>query len=104
MPVQISVGPPTLTINQGTTFMVTDLDGAIVPDSELGLFASDTRFVSFYAIYANGQRWNRLSSSATTYYAARIHLANPDFPTEAGQVPECTLGLTINRNVADGVH
>jgi Raf kinase inhibitor-like YbhB/YbcL family protein len=28
MPIGISVGPPVLTINQGTTFMVTDLDGA----------------------------------------------------------------------------
>jgi N-terminal domain of (some) glycogen debranching enzymes len=47
MPTQISVGTPLLTINEGTTFMVTDQDGQIAADSELGVFADDTRFVSY---------------------------------------------------------
>ena len=48
MPVEINVGPPVLTINQGSTFMVTDLHGEMKTEGELGLFASDTRFVSYY--------------------------------------------------------
>src|SRR6266511_2574700 len=104
MPVQLSVGPPSLTINQGSTFMVTGLDGTIEADSEHGVFSSDTRFVSFYALYANGAHWTRLTSSATTYYAARIHLTNPTFTTEAGDVPESALALAITRTVADGIH
>lgn len=44
---QVSVGPPNLTINHGSTFMVTDLDGQINPDSLLGIFANDTRFLSY---------------------------------------------------------
>ncbi|MGH8473454.1 MAG: glycogen debranching N-terminal domain-containing protein, partial [Gammaproteobacteria bacterium] len=55
MPIKISVGPPVLTINQGSTFMVTDLNGEIQPDSEQGVFAADTRFVSHWAIYANSE-------------------------------------------------
>jgi len=36
--------------------MVTDLDGQIAADSELGVFADDTRFVSYYSISADGNR------------------------------------------------
>jgi hypothetical protein len=54
MSVEISVGPPVLTVNQGSTFMVTELSGEIAANGEQGLFASDTRFVSYYAISANG--------------------------------------------------
>ena len=48
MSVQIKVGPPVITINQGSTFMVTDQRGEIDTDSEQGVFAGDTRLVSFY--------------------------------------------------------
>lgn len=37
---------PVLTINHGITFMVTDLKGEITTESEQGVSASDTRFVS----------------------------------------------------------
>jgi hypothetical protein len=60
MSVEISVGPPVLTINQGSTFMVTELSGEIAANGEQGLFASDTRFVSYYAISANGEPWTRV--------------------------------------------
>jgi hypothetical protein len=39
MPAEISVGSPVLTINQGSTFMVTDLNGEIDANSEAGVFA-----------------------------------------------------------------
>ncbi len=104
MPVEISVGPPVLTINQSTTFMVTDLGGEIAADSEQGVFAGDTRFVSYYAIFANGRPWVRLTSSPITYYAARIVLTNRAFRTEEGEVPEGTLGLEICRTVGEGIH
>ncbi|HEY3118350.1 MAG TPA: glycogen debranching N-terminal domain-containing protein, partial [Chloroflexota bacterium] len=104
MPVAISVGPPALTINQGSSFMVTDLNGEISQESEQGVFAGDTRFVSSYAISANGEPWVRLTSSTTAYYAARIHLMNPLVPTEDGEIPEGSLGLVIVRTVGDGIH
>src|SRR5262249_57858092 len=104
MPVEVSVGPPVLTINQGGTFMVTDLDGQIVTESEQGVFAGDTRFLTYYAISANGEPWVLLTSSATDYYAARIVLANPAITTEAGEIPAGTLALTISRTVGEGIH
>ena len=104
MPTEISVGPPVLTINNGATFIVTDLNGEIAADSEQGLFAGDTRFLSYYSISTNGQSWIRRTSSTTTYYSARIYLTNAQFSTIDGEVGAGTLALVITRSVGDGVH
>jgi glycogen debranching enzyme len=104
MPVEIAVGPPVLSINNGATFMVTDLAGQIQPDTDQGVFAHDTRFVSYYAISANGVAWQRLSSAVTAYYAGRIYLTNPLFGTEDGSVPAGSLSLVISRTIGEGIH
>ena len=44
MPVQITVGPPVITIDQGSTFMVTDQRGEIDLEREQGLFAGAGAF------------------------------------------------------------
>src|SRR5260370_39772395 len=99
MSVKISVGPPVLTINQGSTFMVTDLSGEIAADGEQGLFASDTRFVGYYPISANGEPWSRITSSTPVYYGARIHLMNGDLITEDAPGAAGTCSLTESRGV-----
>ena len=104
MPVEINIGPPLLTINHGSTFMVTDLNGEIAADSEQGVFARDTRFVSYYAIFANGMTWTRLTSSTVTYDGARIYLMNKAFSTLDGDVPVGTLALVISRSASEGIH
>lgn len=101
---EISVGPPSLIINHGSTFMVTDLCGQINPCDYLGLFSADTRFLSYYACYANGQSWIRLTSSATKYYAARVYLKNPELRTDDQIIPLGALSLVISRTAADGIH
>lgn len=104
MPIEVSVGPPVLTINQGSTFMVTKQNGQINAESELGVFANDTRFVSYYASSANGQPWVRLNSSVTAYYAARIYLTNPAIDTEDGTIAPGSLGFIISRAAGEGIH
>src|ERR1041385_3811819 len=104
MPVEIQVGPPILTINHGGSFMVTDLKGEVHPESEHGIFARDTRFLSYYALFADGQPWDLVTSSATRYYADAIYLSNQEFATEGGTVPAATVGLVVNRSVVDGIH
>src|SRR5262245_913133 len=104
MPVEVSVGPPVLTINHGSTFMVTDRAGQIAADSEQGVFCADTRFVSSFRIFANGESWMVLTSGTPTYYVVRVHLMNRAFKTEDGDVPEGTLALTITRAVGEGIH
>lgn len=104
MPVEVSVGPSVLTINQSGTFMVTDLDSQIAAESEQGVFAGDTRFLSYYAISANGEPWVLLTSSATASYAAQIVLTNAALATEEGEIPAGTLALAIGRTVGEGIH
>ena len=104
MGVEIALGPPVLSINHGATFMVTDLGGEIQADTDQGVFADDTRFVSYYAIFANGLSWQRLNSAATSYYEARVYLMNDVVPTEDGDIPEGALSLVIDRTVSDGIH
>src|SRR5438477_5321734 len=104
MPIEITVGPPVLTINQGSTFVVSEHSGNMRADSEHGLFASDTRFVSYWAVFANGMPWTLLTCSPVAYYAARVNLTNPAFPAEDGDVPEGALHLTIGRSISRGVH
>ncbi len=103
MPVEVKVGPPVLTINQGGMFLVTDLRGEVDTDSELGLFADDTRLMSFYRLFISGQPWDLLTSSEVSYYAARIEMANPHVITESGEIAAHDVGLLITRTVADGV-
>lgn len=104
MSVQIKVGPPVITINQGSTFMVTDHRGEIDTESEQGVFAGDTRLVSFYQLYINGARWQLLNSSAVSYYAARLYFTNPAVASEDGDISRQALGLTVTRSVGDGIH
>ncbi len=104
MPVELKVGPPGLTISQDRTFMVTNERGEIDPLSEQGLFAGDTRFVSFYKLYVNDEHWELLTSSTVSYYAARLHFANPPIATEDGDIPRHTLSLAVTRTIGDGVH
>jgi hypothetical protein len=103
MSIELSVGPPTLTINHGSTFMVTDLRGEIAADSEHGLFSDDTRFLSYYALFANGQPWVLLSSAATTHYSARVYLTNNRFKTEDSAVEAGTLALVVERVIGEGL-
>jgi glycogen debranching enzyme len=104
VPVEVRVGPPVLTINQGSTFMVTDERGAIDPASEQGVFAGDTRFCSLYQLSINQEHWELLSSAPTSYDAARLQLTNAPVATEEGEIPGHQIGLTVTRAIDDGVH
>jgi glycogen debranching enzyme len=104
MPVEIHVGPPVITINQGTSFMITDLKGEVSLETDQGIYARDTRFLSFYAAYLDGIPWSLLTSSMTRYYAASFYLTNEEVATEHGTIAAGTLGLAIHRAVIDGIH
>ncbi|MCU0568462.1 MAG: hypothetical protein MUF49_17930 [Oculatellaceae cyanobacterium Prado106] len=101
---QITVGPPILTINHSSTFMSTDLSGQVQSDGYLGIFSDDTRFLSYYACYIDGHPWTRVTSTATTYYTAQIHLTNPKFRSRQGTIAAGTIALIINRVVESGIH
>ena len=104
MPLEIKVGPPQLAIHQGRTVLVTDPDGQVGWPGEKGLYFFDTRLISAYALYANGQGWDLLNSGAVSYYSARIFMTNRAFLSEDGEVPERSLSLVLSRVVDGGMH
>src|ERR1700757_3615440 len=104
MAFKVQVGPPQITIHQGQTLLVTEQDGQISWPSDKGLYFFDTRVISSWAIYANGDTWELLNGGAVNYYAARIFLTNKSILTEDGQIPPRTLGLTISRSLSGGLH
>src|SRR6478736_5127904 len=104
MAFKVQVGPPHIAIHQGQTVLVTEPDGQIRWPSDKGLYFLDTRIISSWAIYANGEPWELLNGGPVSYYAARIFLTNKAILTEDGTIPARTLGLTISRSISGGLH
>jgi glycogen debranching enzyme len=104
MTVKVQVGPPQIAIHQGQTVLISEEDGQINWPSDKGLYFLDTRIVSSWRIYANGEPWELLNGGATSYYASRIYLTNRSFLTEDGPLPPRTLGLTLSRSIGGGMH
>jgi glycogen debranching enzyme len=104
MPFRVQVGPPQIAIHEGQTVFITGEDGQVVSPSQKGLYFLDTRVVSAWAIYANGDPWVRLNGAAIAYYASRIFLTNGDFLTRSGPVAASTLSLVIGRSIDGGMH
>ena len=104
MSFRVQVGPPQISIHQGQTVLVTEPDGQINWPSDKGLYFLDTRVISSWSLFANGEPWELLNGGAVTYYGARIHQTNPAFLTEAGPIAARTLGLTLSRHIAGGMH
>ena len=102
MALKVTVGPPLLTINQGHSLLVTDLDGQIRWPTKCGFFVWDTRIISAWQIYANGYDWELLNSGAITYFAANVFMTNPGIVTEDGMIEPRTLLLQLGRSVGEG--
>ena len=100
MTVTVQVGPPQIAIHQGQTVLITEEDGQINWPSDKGLYFLDTRVVSSWRIYANGEPWELLNGGAISYYASRIYLTNRSFLAQDGTIPPRTLGLTLSRSMA----
>ncbi len=104
MPFKVHVGPPQIAIHQGQTVLVSEPDGQITSPSEKGLYFLDTRIVSNWTIYANGEPWELLNGGPVECNAARIFLTNRSILTEDGIILPRTVGLTISRSINGGLH
>lgn len=103
MAFKVQVGPPQIAIHQGMTVLVTESDGQIADRSDKGLYFLDTRVISTWAVYANGEGWDLLNGGSTTYDIARIFLINRAFQTEDGPVEPRTLAFAITRVIDGGM-
>ena len=103
MAFKVQVGPPQIAIHQGLTVLVTEPDGQVDWPSNHGLYFRDTRVISAWAIYANGEPWDLLNGGAIAPHAARIFLTNHAFKSEDGAIAARTLGLMITRHIEGGM-
>jgi glycogen debranching enzyme len=103
MPIEIRVGPPTITISQGRTFMVTSPQGEIEAGTPQGLYAFDTRFISFYHLYLNRMPLELIDSSQISFSAACIHLTNPEIQTQDGKLEAHTIHMSLARVVGETI-
>jgi glycogen debranching enzyme len=104
MSFKVQVGPAQIAIHQGQAVLITEPDGQVQWPTERGLYFRDTRLISSWTIYANGETWELLNGGATAPHAASIMLTNRAVPTEGGIIPPRTLGLAISRHIAGGLH
>jgi N-terminal domain of (some) glycogen debranching enzymes len=104
MSFKVQVGLPQISIHQGQTVLVSEQNGQINWPSEKGLYFLDTRVVSNWAIYANGESWELLNGGPVTHHAARIFLTNRAILAEDGAISPRTVGLTISRWISGGLH
>jgi glycogen debranching enzyme len=101
---RVQVGPPQIAIHQAQTVLVTDPDGQVSWPSPRGLYFRDTRVISAWAIYADGEPWELLNGGAVAYHVARIFLTNRAIVSQDGPIAARTLGLVIGRHVDGGLH
>jgi glycogen debranching enzyme len=104
MAFKVQVGPAHIAIHQGQTVLLTETDGKVNWPSKGGLYFRDTRVISAWAIYANGELWDLLNGGAISPNAALIFLTNRAFETEDGPVAARTVGLVIGRHIDGGLH
>ncbi|MDH6147312.1 MULTISPECIES: amylo-alpha-1,6-glucosidase [Paraburkholderia] len=104
MSLEIKVGPPQLAIHQGHTVLLTEPDGQINRLSHKGLYFYDTRVISNWTMFANGEPWDLLNGGTITSFDARIFLVNRELITEAGLIAPHTVGLVLSREIGGGVH
>jgi glycogen debranching enzyme len=89
-----------ITINSGTTFLMSDRLGNVAEGTEHGMYFEDTRCVSRYELLLNGQAPLPLTARVSDPYAAVYFLTNRELPGVAhGQ-----LGIIRHRRVTEGAH
>src|SRR6185312_12064292 len=101
---EIKVGPPQLAIHQGHIVFLSELDGQVNWPGEKGLYCYDTRVLSSWTVYANGEPWDLLNGGAVSATAARVFLTNRELVTEEGPIAQHRLGLVLGRRIDGGVH
>src|SRR5688500_13373129 len=73
----VQIGPSTITINRDDRVLVCQPDGRVVGDAD-GFFTRDTRFISGYDLWINGQRPILLGSTPIQFFSSRFESTHDD--------------------------
>src|ERR1700736_1091339 len=107
----VTVGPSTLTINYDRQFLISQPNATMLPQDDVGFFASDTRFVSGYGLTLNGRPPKLLDAITVEHFSARYEFMTPERPLGPGSdagadglLPEGSIGFRLERTILEGVH
>jgi len=107
----VTVGPSTLTINYDRQFLISQPNATMLPQDDVGFFASDTRFVSGYGLTLNGRPPKLLDAITVEHFSARYEFMTPELPLGPGSdagaeglLPEGSIGFRLERTILEGVH
>lgn len=89
-----------ITINQGSSFQISDEKGDIESGSEYGLYYQDLRFLNSFCLSLNNERTKLLASRKVDHYSAIYYLTNPALK----DIPKDTLSIVRSKFVGDGMH
>ncbi|MFC8616425.1 glycogen debranching N-terminal domain-containing protein [Micromonospora purpureochromogenes] len=92
------LGPDSIAVLSGPTFMYSDQAGDVPPGSIGGLVHLDTRLLSGWVLTINGGRMLVLRAQTMQHYSAQFVLTNPDLPG----LPPDSLGVRRLRYIGDG--
>jgi glycogen debranching enzyme len=90
---------PSVKINHGATFLVTDRHGSIPlgPDGDYGLYSADTRFLSRHELRLNGKRPDSVASVRLSFSHARWHMVADSVADPTGDMREARVAITLDR-------
>src|ERR1700737_2957455 len=92
---------PSVKINHGATFLVTDQQGSIPLDAlDYGLYTSDTRFLSRHEIRLNGRRPESVASVRLSFRHARWHMIADNVSGFGGDMRDARAAITVDRLVS----
>ncbi len=92
---------PSVKINHGATFLVTDQQGAIPLDArDYGLYSADTRYVSRHELRLNGRRPESVASVRLSFRHARWHLIADNLGGFGGDMREARVAITVDRLIS----
>lgn len=93
---------PSVKVNHGATFLVTDQQGAIPANTpgEYGLYSADTRFISRHEVRINGRRPESVASVRLSFRHARWHLVADSVMGPGGDMREARVAMTLDRLIS----
>jgi glycogen debranching enzyme len=104
MPTQVTVNPGLITINDGSSFLVTASDSSLDDNQAQGFFIRDTHLISYYEVSLNRYRLVLLASSNLNHHTALYQFTNPQLPTINGNLTSGCLLVTIRGDIVGGMH
>jgi glycogen debranching enzyme len=96
---QVDLEPGSIQVLEGSTFMLSDPRGDVLPGSVAGLYHEDTRHLHRFILTVNGATPTVLTSREVDYYSATFFTTNPD----VDGIPAKNLTLRRHRFVGDGL-